>query len=68
MSDTAKGTEGARADKYSDEQAAQSRAVLGREPEGAELAAHHDAPAHGSVFAGPDDDEAAEVAQDEGDK
>lgn len=64
MSDTAKGTEGARVDKYSDGQAAYSRQLLGREPEGADLAAHHAAPEHGSVQAGPDDGEAAEVAAD----
>jgi hypothetical protein len=67
MSDQAKATEGAKVGKYSEEQVAQSREILGREPEGAELAEHHDAPAGGTVFAGPEDDEAAPVAQDEGD-
>jgi hypothetical protein len=67
VSDTAKGAEGARVDKYSDEQAEHSRQLLGRDAEGAELAAHHGAPAHGTVQAGPEDDEAAPVAQGEGD-
>ncbi len=48
MSDTSKGIEGARVEKYSDEQVAQSRELLGgREPEGADLRAHHDVPAGG---------------------
>lgn len=68
MSDTAKGTEGARVDKYSDEQVEHSRRLLGAEPEGADLAAHHAGPADGTVQAGPEDDEATEVAQDEGDE
>ena len=55
MPDQAQGTEGAYVHKYSDEQVAQSRELLGgAEPEGADLAAHHDAPAHGIAGDHPD--------------
>ena len=48
MPDQAQAAEGGYVHKYSDEQVAASRAAMaGREPEGADLAAHHDAPADG---------------------
>jgi hypothetical protein len=53
--DTAAGTEGARAEKYSAEQAEYSRSLLGRDPEGAELRAHHAVPADGVVTGDVDD-------------
>jgi hypothetical protein len=40
--------------KYSEEQVAASRELLGREPEGADLAAHHPAPAYGIAGDHPD--------------
>lgn len=54
MPDKAKGDEGAFVHKYSDEQVEHSRDLLGREPEGAELAEHHDAPAGGIAGDHPD--------------
>jgi len=50
MNDTAQGTEGARVEKYGDDQVACSRGLLGREPEGADLQACHAAPADGLVI------------------
>ena len=47
MPDQAEGAESAFVHKYSDEQVEYSRNLLGREPEGAELAEHHDTPAAG---------------------
>ena len=47
MPDGATGAESAWVEKYSEDQAAQSRQILGREPEHHELRAHHDAPADG---------------------
>lgn len=55
MRDEAVGTEGARVEKYSAEQVEYSRNLLGREPEGAELRAHHAEPADG-VTTGDDED------------
>jgi hypothetical protein len=52
MGDTATAGEGARVDKYSAEQVEYSRQMLGREPLGADLQAHHAAPAHGTTRAG----------------
>jgi hypothetical protein len=54
MPDEARADEGAFAHKYSDEQVEQSRQILGREPEGADLAAHHDTPAGGIAGDHPD--------------
>lgn len=59
MKDAAQATEGAMVEKYSDEQVEHSRNLLGREPEGAELREHHDAPAHGIVY-GSDEEEGQE--------
>ncbi|MCW2901542.1 MAG: hypothetical protein JWO67_3807 [Streptosporangiaceae bacterium] len=60
MPDQAKADEGAFVHKYSDEQVAHSRELLGREPEGADLHAHHDAPVGGIAgdhpHAGPVED------------
>lgn len=54
MPDQAEGAESAFVHKYSDEQVARSRELLGREPEGADLAAHHDSPADGIAGDHPD--------------
>lgn len=54
MPDQAEASEGAYAHKYSDDQVAYSRNLLGREPEGADLAAHHDMPADGITGDHPD--------------
>ena len=54
MPDQAEGTESGFVHKYSDEQVAASRELLGREPEGADLALHHDAPADGIAGDHPD--------------
>lgn len=59
MPDQAEGTASAFVHKYSDDQVAASRDLLGREPEGAELAAHHDAPAGGIAGDHPDATEEA---------
>lgn len=64
MPDQARGDEGAFVHKYSDEQVEHSRSLLGREPEGAELAEHHDAPEHG--IAGDHPDAAPADDQEEG--
>ena len=57
MPDQAEAAEGGFVHKYSDEQVAASRELLGRDPEGADLAAHHDAPAHGIAGDHPDAEE-----------
>jgi hypothetical protein len=54
MPDEAQTNEGAYVHKYSDEQVAYSRELLGREPEGADLAGHHDTPAGGIAGDHPD--------------
>lgn len=51
MADEVIVTEGAMVEKYSQEQLDHSRALLGRDPEGHELRAHHpDGPAHGVTY------------------
>jgi hypothetical protein len=62
MADTAKGTEGAQVEKYSDEQVEYSRQLLGREPEGADLQAHHAAPADGITVGTDEEPDEAEGA------
>ena len=57
MPDQAEAAEGAYVHKYSDDQVAQSRELLGREPEAADLAAHHPAPAGGIAGDHPDAEE-----------
>ena len=57
MPDQAEAAEGGFVHKYSDEQVAASRELLGRDPEGAELALHHDAPADGIAGDHPDAEE-----------
>ena len=59
MPDQAEANESAFVHKYDDDQVAQSRGVLAhlgddREPEGADLEAHHDAPAGGIAGDHPD--------------
>ena len=54
MPDQAEGTESAYVHKYSDEQVEYSRNLLGREPEGLDLALHHDTPAGGIAGDHPD--------------
>ena len=57
MPDQAEAAEGGFVHKYSDEQVAASRELLGREPEGAELARHPAAPADGIAGDHPDAEE-----------
>jgi hypothetical protein len=47
MPDIATGTDSARVEKYSPDQVAQSRDLLGHEPTADELRAHHGTPADG---------------------